>query len=39
MIQDFGAAEVVSSPPSTPAVAMETDTEAWLGDPGRSYAS
>jgi hypothetical protein len=39
IIQDGGTAEVTSSPPSAPAVAAETDIEAWLGDPGRSYAS
>jgi hypothetical protein len=37
--QEGGTAEVASSPPSAPAVAVETDTEAWLRDPGRSYAS
>jgi hypothetical protein len=38
-IQEDGTVEVASSPPSAPAVAAETDAEAWLGDPGRSYAS
>jgi hypothetical protein len=39
MTQDGGVAEVVSSPPSATSAAAETDTEAWLGDPDRSYAS
>jgi hypothetical protein len=39
MTQDGGTAEVTSSPPSAPAVAAETNAEAWLRDPGRSYAS
>jgi hypothetical protein len=38
MTQDFGEAEVVSPPPSPPSTAAETEAEAWLGDPGRSYA-
>jgi hypothetical protein len=38
MTQDFGAAEVASPPPLAPSAAAETETEAWLGDPGRSYA-
>jgi hypothetical protein len=37
--QDGETIEVTSSPPSAPAVATETDAKAWLGDPGRSYAS
>jgi hypothetical protein len=37
--EDGGTPEDTSSPPSAPAVAAETDAEAWLGDPGRSYAS
>jgi hypothetical protein len=39
MTQDFGAAEVVLPPPSPPSAAAETEAEAWLGDPDRSYAS
>jgi hypothetical protein len=39
MTQDCRMAEVISSPPSAPSAAAETDAEAWLGDPGRSYAS
>jgi hypothetical protein len=37
--EDGGTLEDTSSPPSPPAVAAEADAEAWLGDPGSSYAS
>jgi hypothetical protein len=37
--QDFRAAKVVSPPPSAASVVVEIDAYAWLGDPGRSYAS
>jgi hypothetical protein len=36
---DGGSPEDTSSPPSAPAVAAETDPEAWLRDPSNSYAS
>jgi hypothetical protein len=37
--EDGRIAENTSSPPSAPAVATETDAEAWLGDLDRLYAS
>jgi hypothetical protein len=37
-LEDGVIAEDTSSLPSATVVAAETDAEAWLGGPGRSYA-